>query len=101
MAGAETNLVARLRPQFSNQAADAAGSDDCDLYIGRLLLRVYILLVRGSCPKSKRCEGASAEETALAPPSDALSPRTRHQFQFLQSCLDFGRVRVPECSQSR
>src|ERR1700739_2466628 len=34
MPGAETNLVARLRPQFSNQATDAAGSDDCDFHIG-------------------------------------------------------------------
>jgi hypothetical protein len=34
MAGAETNLMARLRPQSSNQAADAAGTDDCDFHTG-------------------------------------------------------------------
>jgi hypothetical protein len=34
MAGAETTLVARLRPQFSNYAADAARTDDCDFHTG-------------------------------------------------------------------
>lgn len=28
----ETNLVARLRPKFSKDAADAAGTDYCDFH---------------------------------------------------------------------
>ena len=40
MAGTETNLMARLGPQFINHAAAAAGTKDCDSHLLPILRSV-------------------------------------------------------------